>query len=254
MLIPRVIPCLLLKNGGLVKTVGFANPKYVGDPINAVRIFNEKEVDELILLDIDASRQGHEPNYSLIQDVVSEAFMPVAYGGGVSTVDQARRLVGLGVEKIVINSAVLQNLEVVKKIADTLGSQSVVVAVDIKKNFFGQYRVFNAVKRKTVNLNLIDHVQAAVAAGAGEMFLNDVRRDGTGEGYDLELLGEVTRCINVPVISSGGAGTLEHFGEAVMAGASAVAAGSMFVYVGKHRAVMINYPEYRVLQELFRNA
>lgn len=251
MLRTRVMPCLLLKNGGLVKTVGFDNPKYVGDPINAVRIFNEKEVDELVLLDIEASRQNREPNYAQIQNIVSEAFMPIAFGGGIKTLDQAKRLIGLGVEKVVVNSAALQDFDLVNSIANHFGSQSMVLAVDIKKDWLGRYRVFNAVARKLTSQDPVEQVSRGVMAGVGEIFVNDVTREGTGQGYDLDLLKKITDGVQVPVIACGGAGSLIHFQEAVSAGASAVAAGSMFVFVGKHRAVMINYPEYKVLKDLF---
>jgi imidazole glycerol-phosphate synthase subunit HisF len=249
----RVIPCLLLKKGGLVKTVGFASPKYVGDPINAVRIFNEKEVDELLLFDIEASKTGREPDYSHIQDIVSEAFMPIGYAGGVQTVEQAQRLVGLGVEKVAVNSAALRGLTLISEMAVLLGSQSVAVAVDVKKDWLGRYRLFDSSVGKPVEGDVVGHVQKAVEAGAGEIFVNSVERDGTNKGYDLELIRKVANGVHVPVIACGGAGKLEHFREAVDEGAAAVAAGSMFVYVGKHRAVMINYPAYNVLQELFQN-
>ena len=250
---PRVIPCLLLRRGGLVKTIKFADPKYVGDPINAVRIFNEKEVDELVLLDIEASRENGEPDYEAIRDIVSEAFMPIAYGGGVKNVEQASRLVNLGVEKIVLNTAALASYDPVRDLAKRFGSSSVVLSVDVKKDWLGRYRVYSAVKRDTAGVALVDHVRAAVEAGAGEVFVNDVSRDGTGAGYDLELLHMVARSVDVPVIACGGAGTLEHFVEAVRAGASAVAAGSMFVYMGRHRAVMINYPASSELKQRFAN-
>jgi cyclase len=253
MLQTRVIPCLLMKNGGLVKTIGFADPKYVGDPINAMRIFNEKEVDELILLDIEASRLGSEPDYTQIQEIVSEAFMPIAYGGGVIRVEQAQRLVSLGVEKVVVNTAALQNVDLVRRMADQLGSSSTVVAVDVKKDRLGRYRLFSFATGKGVNRDPIEHIQQVVMAGAGEILINDVARDGTGIGYDLELVRKVTGSVDVPVIACGGAGTLEHFREAVSAGASAVAAGSMFVYVGKHRAVMINYPKLDILKGFFKD-
>ncbi len=253
MLRTRVIPCLLLKDGGLVKTVGFAVPKYVGDPINAVRIFSEKEVDELILLDIEASREGRDPDYEQIRDIVSEAFMPVAYGGGVRTLEAAHRLTALGVEKVVVNSAALAGLDLVRAMADRLGSQSTVVAVDAKKDWRGRWRAYDAVSRKPTDKDLVEHVRAAVEAGAGEVFVNDVARDGTGKGYDLDLVRTVARAVDVPVIACGGAGTLEDFREAALAGASGVAAGSMFVYLGKHRAVMINYPAYSTLQEVLTN-
>ncbi|GAA5262958.1 AglZ/HisF2 family acetamidino modification protein [Methanocalculus sp. MC3] len=251
MLQVRVIPCLLLKNGGLVKTIGFADPKYVGDPINAMRIFNEKEVDELILLDIDASRQGREPEYARIQEIVSEAFMPIAYGGGVTTVEQAQRLISLGVEKVVVNTAALKNLELVRSMADRLGSSSTVVAVDIQKDWLGRYRSFSAVTSKANSRDPIEYVQQAVEAGAGEIFINDVARDGTGKGYDLNLVKRICSSVDVPVTICGGAGTLEHLRAGASAGASAVAAGSMFVYMGKHRAVLLNYPKQNELCKIF---
>ena len=252
MLHARVIPCLLLKKGGLVKTIGFTDPRYVGDPINAMRIFNEKEVDELILLDIDASRLGRGPDYDQIQDIVSEAFMPIAYGGGVTTVEQAQHLVSLGVEKVVVNTAVLQDFNLVHKMADNLGSSSTVVAVDVKRDWLGRYRVFCSATGKEINRDLVEHIKQAVTAGAGEIFVNDVVRDGTGKGYDLELVRRVTSGVDVPVIVCGGASTPEHLRETVAAGASAVAAGSMFVYVGEHRAVMINYPKREILQKIIK--
>lgn len=253
MLQTRVIPCLLMKNSGLVKTVCFKDPKYVGDPINAVKIFNEKEVDELILLDIDASKKKNKPNYELIKNIVSEAFMPIAYGGGVKSISQAKKIVSLGVEKIIINSIAIGNYGIISEFANNLGSSSTVVAVDIKKDWAGRYRVYNAANGKTTGLDPLKHVLSAVNAGAGEIFINDVVRDGTGIGYDLELVRKVTEIIDVPVIVCGGAGTLKHFTEAVAAGASAVAAGSMFVYVGKHKAVMINYPERDIIKSIFND-
>lgn len=251
MLRNRVIPCLLLSNGGLVKTVRFSEPKYVGDPINAVRIFNEKEVDELIILDINSSRLKSTPNYEQIKDIVSEAFMPLAYGGGICTVLQARNLIEIGVEKVVINTAAISNFELVQEIAKLLGSQCVVVAVDVKKDWLGRYRVFRASDNKLTSIDPVDHVKAAVKAGAGEIFINDVMRDGTGIGYDLDLLAKISQVLEVPFIACGGANSLDHFKQAISVGVSAVAAGSMFVFVGKHRAVMINYPSYKTLQGLF---
>lgn len=245
-----MIPCLLLRKGGLVKTVSFLDAKYVGDPINALRIFNDKEVDELILLDIDASREGQEPNYGQIADIVSEAFMPVAYGGGVKTIEQAKRIVALGVEKIVVNTAALRDPALVGRLAERLGFCSTVVAIDVKKDWLGRYRVYDASRRKTADTDPVSHAQNMVEAGAGELFINDVDRDGTGRGFDLDLIRRMTAAVNVPVIACGGAGKLDDFRMAADAGASAVAAGSMFVYVGKHRAVMINYPPYKTLSEI----
>jgi imidazole glycerol-phosphate synthase subunit HisF len=247
----RVIPCLLLTESGLVKTVRFDEAKYVGDPINAVRIFNEKEVDELVLLDIQASREGRGPDFDRVQDIVNEAFMPIAYGGGVTQLAQAQQLIRLGVEKVVINHSALGGYGLLREMSEHLGAQAVVMSVDVKRDWMGRYKVYDASARATVDLDLVEHVRAAVAAGAGEIFVNDVTRDGVGKGYDLELLRKVSAAINVPVIACGGAGTLAHLREAIDAGVSAVAAGSMFVYLGKHRAVMINYPQPAALKETF---
>ncbi len=254
MLRTRVIPALLLREGGLVKTQKFADATYIGDPINAVRIFNEKEVDELVLLDIDASRQGREPDYNLIKDVVSEAFMPIGYGGGVTTVEQAQRLVSLGVEKVVINSASLGGYDLIEGVAERLGASSTVLSVDVKKDFLGRHRVFNAATGKTLKLDLVSHLSNAVKAGAGEIFLNSVDHDGMGQGLDLVLISKAAEAVNVPIVACGGAATLQHLRGAVNAGASAVAAGSMFVFMGRHRAVMINYPSPDELREVFGNA
>lgn len=234
-----------------MKTVGFDKPAYVGDPINAVRIFNEKEVDELVLLDIEASRTSAEPDYEQVHEIVSEAFMPIAYGGGVTSVGQAQRLVALGVEKIVLNTAAIGGAALVRQLSDAVGASSTVVSVNAKKDWRGRWRVYDSARGRLTKLDLLEHVRDSVASGAGEIFLNDVVRDGTGRGYDLDLIRQVAAVVNVPLIACGGAGELSHFTAAVAAGASAVAAGSMFVYMGRHRAVMINYPGERVLREMF---
>lgn len=239
----RVIPCLLLRGHGLVKTRRFKDPVYVGDPVNAVRIFSEKEVDELVVLDIDASREGREPNYELIAEIAGECFMPVAYGGGIRTLDQVRKLIRSGVEKVVVNSAALESTEVITAAAEVFGSQAVVAAIDVRKPLLGGYKVVGKSATVEAKVKLDEHVRRVVAAGAGEIFLNSVDRDGTMAGYDLELVRTVAQVVDVPVVASGGAGTVEHLRQAVHdAGASAVAAGSMFVFHGKHRAVLINYP------------
>jgi cyclase len=237
-----------------MKTVKFANPKYVGDPINAVRIFNEKEVDELILLDIGASREQREPSYQQIEEIVSEAFMPIAYGGGVGTVEQARRIVSLGVEKIVLNYSVLQDYGLIGQLAAQLGSSSTVVSIDVKRDWRGRHHVYDRVSEKILTIDLVTYARRAWQAGAGEIFLNDVDRDGTGKGFDLDLVRNVSAAVEAPVIACGGAGKLQDFRLAADAGASAVAAGSLFVYVGKHRAVMITYPSYTTLVELFKGS
>lgn len=244
MLKNRVIPCLLLRGNGLVKTRQFKDPVYIGDPVNAMRIFSEKEVDEIVVLDIEASRLGREPNYALVDEMAGEAFMPVAYGGGVRTLEQARRLIRCGVEKVVINTAAVESSRIIRECADVFGSQAVVGAVDVKKTLFGGYRVMMRSATAEARTPVLEHVARLVESGAGEIFLNSVDRDGMMSGYDLALIREVSHSIPVPVVACGGAGTVEHMRQAVVdAGASAVAAGSMFVFHGKHRAVLISYPK-----------
>lgn len=243
MLRTRVIPCLLLRGHGLVKTRRFKDAVYVGDPVNAVRIFSEKEVDELVLLDIDATREGREPNYELIAEIAGECFMPVAYGGGVRTLEQVRRLIRSGVEKVVVNSAAYASTEVIRAAAEVFGSQAVVGAVDVRKPFFGAWKPMAKSGTVDAGVTLDAHVQALVKAGAGEIFINSIDRDGTMAGFDLDLIRRVSSAVDVPVIAGGGAGSVDHLREAVQqGGASAVAAGSLFVFHGKHRAVLINYP------------
>jgi cyclase len=250
MLKHRVIPCLLLRNGGLVKTLKFAEPKYVGDPINAIRIFNEKEVDELMVLDISASKERREPDYELVAQFAGECFMPLCYGGGVRTVEQARRLFAAGVEKICIQSAVLDDPALITQIAERFGSQAVVVSVDVKTDWLGRRRLFGAAAGKTLAKPWLDFMREMVAAGAGEVVLNAVDRDGTMQGMDLELIRSATATLSVPLIAMGGVGSLADIQAAVRAGASAVAAGAFFVFHGPHRAVLITYPRYQELESL----
>ena len=250
MLKHRVIPCLLLKNGGLVKTMKFQNPKYVGDPINVIRIFNDKEVDELIVLDIEASKVKRAPNYELIEQFAGECFMPLCYGGGISTVEQAKRLFSLGVEKVCLQTSALIDLQLVRDIADRYGSQSVVVSVDIKKNLFGSYRLYSSSNGKLLELPWREFLNKAVTAGAGEIMLTAVDREGTLAGMDLALIRAATQSCPIPVIAAGGAATLPDFRAAVDAGASAIAAGAMFIFHGPHRAVLITYPQYNDLVSL----
>ena len=240
----RVIPCILLRDHGLVKTRKFKEAVYLGDPVNAVRIFSEKEVDELIVLDIDASREGREPDYDFIAEIAGECFMPIAYGGGIKTVEQVRRLIRCGVEKVVINSATTSSYEVIRQSAQVFGRQAVVGAIDVKKNLFGNYRVATHSATVEVKISLDEHVQNLVAAGVGELFINSVDRDGTMQGYDLNLIRHVAQQVKVPLVACGGAGDVSHLAAAVHeGGASAVAAGRMFVFHGRLRAVLINYPQ-----------
>lgn len=243
MLRTRVIPCLLLRGEGLVKTTRFKEPRYVGDPTNAIRIFNDKEVDELILLDITASREGRGPAFGAIRDFASECFMPVGYGGGIRSLADAREVLALGIEKIIVNTMALHRPELVAEISREFGAQAVVVSIDARKKLLGGYEVMAAGGTEKTGLSPVDHARRMVELGAGEIFLNAIDRDGTGSGYDIALVRSVAQAVTVPVIACGGAGSLADFGAAVTDGhASAVAAGSMFVFHGKHRAVLISYP------------
>lgn len=246
----RVIPCLLLRGNGLVKTKKFKDAVYIGDPINAVRIFSDKEADEIVIFDIDASRERREPNYELIAEMAGEAFMPVAYGGGVRSLEQIRRLIRSGVEKVVINTLATESTDAIREAVDVFGSQAIVGAVDVRRKLLGGYAVVTKSATETTKLNLQHHIQNLLQAGVGELLINDVDRDGCMVGYDMALVRSVTQA-RVPVVVCGGAGTLAHLREAVFdGGASAVAAGSMFVFHGKHRAVLINYPKPAELQEI----
>jgi len=247
----RVIPCLLLKNEGIVKSVNFKKTTYIGDPINAVKIFNDKEVDELLFIDIEATKQGREPNYELISRISCEAFMPFGYGGGITTVEQIKKLTRLGVEKVTLNTCAQTNPDFISQAAEVAGSQSVVASIDVKKDLLGRYRVFNYVHHKTTPTDPVEYAQLMESKGAGEILLNSVDRDGTFTGYDTTLIKKVSQAVSVPVIAMGGAGHLQHFVDAIENGASAVAAGSFFVFYGPHRAVLITYPEKKALKELF---
>lgn len=251
MLKTRVIPVLLLKNDGLVKTRRFKNAKYVGDPINAVKIFNEKQVDELIFLDIMASKLGSKPNFDLIENIASECFIPFAYGGGITSLDDASRLFKLGVEKIVLNSACFSNMKLIREIAAKFGSQSVVVSIDVKRTIFNKAKVYSHSKNKVTKWSPVEFAKILESEGAGEIFVNSVDRDGILCGYDIPLLKQISETVSIPVIASGGAGNINDFVVAVKdAKVSAVAAGSLFVFYNSDRAVLINYPEYDILQNL----
>ena len=243
MLRPRIIPSLLVHDNGLVKTVNFKNPKYVGDPINAVRIFNEKEVDELAFFDIDATVLGKEPDYVLIEKLANQSRMPLCYGGGVKTVEQAQRIFGLGIEKIALSSAVINNPNLITQIADRVGSQSVVVVMDIKKKLLGGYEIYTHNGKKATGLNPIAFAEKAQQLGAGEIVINSIDQDGLMKGFDLNLIDKITEKITIPVTVLGGAGSLEDIKKVIdRHGIIGVAAGSLFVFKGKYKAVLINYP------------
>lgn len=239
----RVIPCLLLHGRGLYKTIRFKRPQYLGDPINIVRLFNDKEADELIFLDITATVEGRGPPLDLLSTVTSECFMPLCYGGGVRTLEHMHSLYKLGVEKVSLNSIAVERPSFVTQAAKEFGSQSVVVSIDVRKRLLGGYRVCTEGGRKRSQLEPVRFAIEAENRGAGEILLNSIDRDGTMGGYDIDLLGQVSSAVNIPVIACGGAGSVQHLRDAVrLGGASAAAAGSMFVFQGRHRAVLISYP------------
>lgn len=246
----RVIPVLLLRGQGLVKTVKFKDAKYIGDPINTVRIFNEKEVDELIFLDISATPDASGPDFDVLEDIASEAFMPMAYGGGITSLDQVRRIFSLGFEKIVISTAAYRSPHLIEEAAGLYGSQSIVCCIEVARTLWGRYDLYANGGRSKQVVSLQDHVAALEKLGVGEILVNSIDRDGTQSGYDLKLMREVCRLSHVPVIACGGARGIEDFVSAVdEAGVSAVAAGSVFVFMGSHRAVLINYPERQLLAQ-----
>jgi cyclase len=243
MLRPRIIPSLLIQDNGLVKTVNFKNGKYVGDPINAVRIFNEKEVDELAVFDIDATVKGLEPNYSLIERIANQSRMPLCYGGGVKTVEQAQKIFGLGIEKIALSSSVLANPNLISDIAERVGSQSVIVVLDVKKKLFGGYEVYTHNGKKATGINPFEFIEKAQKMGAGEIVINSIDQDGVMKGYDMNLIDKAREKTSLPMTVLGGAGSLEDIKKVIdKHQIIGVAAGSLFVFKGKYKAVLINYP------------
>ena len=245
MLRARVIPCLLIQNGGLVKTTRFASPKYVGDPLNAVRIFNEKQVDELIVVDIDATVQGRQPDYRLISSLAAECRMPLCYGGGLKTVDHIERVVALGVEKVCLGSVVIDDPGLIELAAQRVGSQSIVAVMDVKKTgLLGRYEVFTHNGARNTGRYPVELAQQLEASGCGEILLNSIDRDGTMKGYDLPLIQSVRNAVRLPMTVLGGANSLDDMrGVVDLYGAIGVSAGSLFVFKGKYRAVLIQYPQ-----------
>jgi imidazole glycerol-phosphate synthase subunit HisF len=256
MLRPRIIPCLLVRGGGLVKTVQFANGKYVGDPINAVKIFNEKEADELIVLDIDASAAGANPNVRLIAQFAVECRMPLCYGGGIKTVEQARTIIGLGVEKVAISSAAVEHPPLISAIAEAVGSQSVVVVFDVRQRATGtDYEVWTHNARRNTGRRAVDAIREAESFGAGEILVNAIDNDGRMQGYDLTLAKQVRKATRLPMAVLGGAGSLADIRELIRTcGVVGAAAGSLFVFKGPYRAVLINYPSADQKDEIMRSA
>ena len=243
MLKTRIIPALLLQNESLVKTVRFSKPGYIGDPINTVRIFNELEVDELVFLDITATNEKHEPNYKILAEIANECFMPLGYGGGVNSLEQAKQIFSIGYEKIVLNSASHINIELINQIAEVYGNQAVIISIDVKKNIWGKYEVWSHAGKQNTKKDPVEWAKKVEQLGAGEILLTSIDREGTWAGFDINLVRKVTDTVTIPVIAHGGAGIIEHICEVVKNGnASAVALGSMVVYQQKGMGVLVNFP------------
>ncbi len=255
MLRSRIIPCLLIKDRGLTKTVKFGSGKYVGDPLNAVKIFNEKSVDELMVLDIDATTYGRDPDYDLIEKLANECRMPLCYGGGIKTVEQAKKIISLGVEKVAISSGLLSDFDLINELAEVIGRQSIVAVLDVKKRVFGGYDIYTSNGDKKFNLGLLEVLSILEEAGIGELVINSIDRDGTCEGYDMNLIDKVRSKISCPLTVLGGAGSQEDILELVkkyrIIGA---AAGSIFVFKGIYKAVLINYLDSKIRHKIIQIA
>jgi cyclase len=245
----RVIPVLLLKDGGLYKSVRFDNHKYVGDPINAVRIFNEKEVDELVVLDISATKNNRPPDIQQITDIAGEAFMPTGYGGGITSPDQVKKILYGGIEKVIFNTSAINNSQLISDSAKFAGSSSVVVSIDYKKDWLGRVRVYTNGGKTNTGRGPVEFAKQMEQLGAGELLINSIERDGTYSGFDLEMVRTISEAVSIPMVVCGGASSVNDFKLAVDAGASAVAAGSMFVFQRPHNAVLISYPSQDELKE-----
>ncbi|MAS52605.1 MAG: imidazole glycerol phosphate synthase subunit HisF [Flavobacteriales bacterium] len=251
MLRSRIIPCLLVHNKGLVKTINFKDPKYVGDPINAVKIFNEKEVDELIVLDIDATVEKRKPNFQMIKNLATECRMPLCYGGGVRSPEDAKKIIKLGAEKVALSAAAIENPELIKTIGEEVGLQSVVIVIDVKKKgLFGKYEVYTHNGKKSTGLNPVEFAKKMETIGVGEIVINSIDQEGTMKGYDFKLFENIRNQVSVPLTIMGGAGSSEHIKEAIdKFGVIGAAAGSLFVFKGKYRAVLIQYLDKSLLLE-----
>lgn len=248
----RIIPVLLLKEFGLYKGIKFKNHRYIGDPINALKIFNEKEVDELVFLDIEATLKGREPNYGILSDIASECFMPLCYGGGISSLNQIEKLLYIGVEKVSINSAAHKDKKLISDASDMFGSSTIVASIDVKSTLFGK-KVFSDSGTVNTKLNPVDYAIEMESLGAGEILINSIDSDGLMKGYDKDLIKKVSEAVDIPVIACGGAGSIEDMGAVIQeTDVSAVAAGSFFVFQGKHRAVLITYPDKGELEKIQR--
>jgi imidazole glycerol-phosphate synthase subunit HisF len=251
---PRVIPVLLLKKSGLVKSINFKNHKYIGDPINAVKIFNDLKADELVFLDILASKEKRKVSLDFVKNVGSEANMPFGVGGGIKSIDDIREIISAGAEKVILNTHAFLNPNFIKEASDEFGSSTITVSIDVKKTLFKGKRVFIYSGTKMTKLDPIKYSKIVEEMGAGEIIINSIDNDGVMEGYDIDLIKEISQNVSIPVVALGGAGDLNHFAEAIDTGfASAVAAGSKFVYQGSRRAVLVNYPSKEVLNKTFED-
>lgn len=251
MRLPRIIPVLLMHNGGLYKTLKFKQPVYVGDPLNALKIFNDKEVDELMLLDIHATSEERDPDLNYLATIASECFMPVSYGGGINSLKMINDVIKTGIEKIVLNTVAIENPAFVLESTEKYGSTTIVVSIDVKKTIFGKYEVYNKNKRKLFSTDPVKMAVEMNRNGAGEIVLNSVDKDGTMAGYEIELIKKISSEVDIPVIACGGAGTIQHLKEAFENGASAMAAGSLFIFKGSRQSVLINYPTQQEIKKLF---
>ena len=252
MLRPRIIPSLLVHEKGLVKTVKFKDSKYVGDPINAVRIFNEKEVDELAVFDIDATVLGNEPDYNLIEKLANQSRMPICYGGGVRTVDQAQKIFSLGIEKIALSFAVIHNPILISEISEKVGSQSVVVVLDVKKKIFGGYEMYTHNGKQSTGIDPVTFAVKAQELGAGEIIINSIDKDGMMNGFDMNIISKIREIVTIPITVLGGAGNINDIKKVIKEhGIIGVAAGSLFVFKGKYKAVLINYPDRNIKEQIY---
>ena len=253
MLRPRIIPCLLIKDNGLVKSIQFKDHKYVGDPINAVKIFNEKEVDEIIIIDIDATVYNREPDYKLIEALAAECRMPLCYGGGVKTAEQAQKIFALGVEKVSISSEAIINPNLLTEIGNRVGSQSIVVVLDVKKSKTGKYEIWTHNATKNTGKDPVEFAIEVESLGAGEVVINSIDSDGMMKGYDMELVDKIRNAISSPLTVLGGAGSMSDIEKVIEKhGVIGVAAGSLFVFKGPYKAVLINYPTQIVKNKIFK--
>jgi imidazole glycerol-phosphate synthase subunit HisF len=244
MLQTRIIPCLLLKDDSLVKTVNFKKPAYIGDPVNTARIFNELEVDELVLLDISATNNNRKPDFKILAELANECFMPLAYGGGINNFEDAKKIFKTGIEKVIINTVVFEKPEFVTQLAEYFGNQAVVVSIDVKKNFFGKYQVYSNSGSKKQKIDPVEWAIEVEKLGAGEILLTAIHQEGTWSGFDLDIIKKISNAVKIPIIANGGASSISDIEKAVIEGqASAVSLGSMVVYQNKGMGVLVNFPD-----------